>query len=227
LDITGRGPLHHAVASGRATPEQADGTVRVLLEARADPNAQDTDFENDFSSKTFKERKRHRTALHYCAEHGYVSAAGSLLGAAADPNILDGQYKLALHIAVDEPSRDMVALLLANRSDPDIGNTEIGLTSSYLMVAARNGDEWLARALIGSNAKVNQVDKKQGMTPLHLAVRSRKEGVARLLIEARADASIKAMGKTAAEMAAANGQAALAALLDAPGPMGSAYPVEI
>merc|ERR1719229_1302442 len=96
---------------------------------------------------------------------------------AADPNIIDGQYKTPLHLAIDEgSSHEMVSLLLAGKADPDRGNIEIGMTSSYLMVAVRNGDSQLAKALIDAKANVNLVGK-QGMTPLHMAVRSRKANV--------------------------------------------------
>merc|ERR1711920_52413 len=106
----------------------------------------------------------------------------------------------------------MVSLLLAGKSDPDRGNIEIGLTSSYLMVAARNGDSELAAALIDAKANVNLVGQ-QGMTPLHMAVRSRKANVAQLLIESGCDADKKVMGKTAGELALTNGDLQMAKLL--------------
>ncbi|CAK0838851.1 unnamed protein product [Prorocentrum cordatum] len=80
------------------------------------------------------------------------------------------------------------------------------------MVAARSGDGALAAALINARANLDLVGK-QGMTPLHMAVRARKENVAKLLIEAGCDTSVRASGKTAAELAMTNGAAGIARLL--------------
>jgi ankyrin repeat protein len=191
--------------------------VEALLKAKADPNVQDKDPEKDpeFASKSFEEREEHRTPLHYCAAFDYVHAAKLLLKAQADPNIVDGQYKTPLHLAIDEQaSLDMVKTLLEGKADPDKGNMEIGLQSSYLMEAARTGDADLASALINAKANINIVGK-QGMTPLHMAVRSRKGNVAKLLMDAGCDTSVKALGKTAAEMALPNNDAFIIKLLGA------------
>jgi len=209
----GASPLHQAVRAKGA--DDVHVMVLALLEARADPNAQDKDKNKDpdFKSTTFKERKKHRTPLHYCAEKNYLRGAAALLKAAANPNMIDAQYKTPLHLAIDEhSSRDMVTLLLQGRADPDKGNIEIGMSSSYLMLAARNGNADIASALIKARAFLDKVGK-QGMTALHMAARSRHENVAKLLIEAKCDISIKAMGKTAQELAVTNGSIGLAVLL--------------
>jgi len=209
----GASPLHQAVRAKGA--DDVHVMVLALLEARADPNAQDKDKNKDpdFKSTTFKERKKHRTPLHYCAEKNYLRGAAALLKAAANPNMIDAQYKTPLHLAIDEhSSRDMVTLLLQGRADPDKGNIEIGMSSSYLMLAARNGNADIASALIKARAFLDKVGK-QGMTALHMAARSRHENVAKLLIEAKCDISIKAMGKTAQELAVTNGSIGLAKLL--------------
>eukprot|EP00418_Pyrodinium_bahamense_P063557 CAMPEP_0179092632 /NCGR_PEP_ID=MMETSP0796-20121207/42376_1 /TAXON_ID=73915 /ORGANISM="Pyrodinium bahamense, Strain pbaha01" /LENGTH=289 /DNA_ID=CAMNT_0020790241 /DNA_START=64 /DNA_END=930 /DNA_ORIENTATION=+ len=151
VDAKGCTPLHYAVRFERRKVGETNAMVRALLAHRADPNAQDEDPEEDpeYPSKSFKERKEHRTALHYCAVWGYDSAARALLKATADPNIIDCQYKTPLHLAIDEQApMEMVAVLLEGKADPDKGNIQIGMTSSYLMVAARNGDTELASALI-------------------------------------------------------------------------------
>jgi len=214
-DARGSTPLHHAVRVKRNEAEETSAIVRALLAHGAYPNAQDEDLERDreFSSTSFKERDEHRTALHYCAAWGYDAAARALLKAAADPNIIDGQYKTPLHLAIDEQApMEMVSLLLEGKADPDKGNIQIGMTSSYLMVAARNGDTELASALISARANLDIVGK-QGMTPLHMAVRGRKENVVRLLVEARCDTSIRALGKTAGELACRNNALAITKLL--------------
>jgi len=191
--------------------------VQALLEARADPNAQDRDLGRDpeLKSKSFEERDRHRTALHYCAAWDYTAAAELLLKARADPTIIDGQYMTPLHLAIDEGcSREMVSLLLAGKSDPDKGNMVIGLNSSYLLEAARSGDSDLAAALIHAKANVDLAGKN-GMTPLIMAVRCGKVNVAQLLIEAGCDTTLKAMGKTAGEFALKSPDSSMAQLLGA------------
>lgn len=206
-DREGRSPLHHAVMLETDDAEAVNAMVKSLLAHRADPNAQDQDPDKDpeYTSKTFDEREKHRSALHYCAAQGNVSAARSLLEAAADPNLIDCQYKTPLHLAIDEEAPgEMVALLLSFKADPNTGNIEIGLSSSYLMVAARSGDGELAAALINARANLDLVGK-QGMTALHMAVRARKENVAKLLIEAGCDTNVRANGKTAGELAMTNG----------------------
>jgi ankyrin repeat protein len=213
----GETPLHLAVAVNCRTPEQVSSAVKALLEARADPNVQDRDLEKDpdFSSTSFEEREKHRTALHYCAAWDYTAAAQLLLEAGTDPNIIDGQYKTPLHLAIEEESsKEMVSLLLAGKSDPDKGNMEIGMNSSYLIEAARNGDTELAAALINAKANIDLVGKN-GMTPLIMAVRCNKANVAQLLIDAGCDTTVKAMGKTAGEFALKSPDAKLKALLGA------------
>jgi len=213
----GATPLHLAVAAKCTTPEQVSSAVKALLEARADPNVQDRDLEkdSDFKSRSFEEREKHRTALHYCAEWDYTSAAQLLLEAGTDPNIIDGQYKTPLHVAIDEESsKEIIRLLLAGKADPDKGNMDIGLNSSYLIEAARNGDSELASALMNANANINLVGRS-GMTPLIMAARCNKTSVAQLLIAAGCDTTIKAMGKTASEFALKSPDPMMKALLGA------------
>merc|ERR1712032_98764 len=210
----GASPLHHVVWAQEPN-ENIRVTLEALLNARANPNIQDKDPDKDpdFSSKSFEEREQHRTALHYCAELDCLQGAAALLHAAANPNIIDTSYKTPLHLAIDEQSsRDMVTLLLQGRADPDKGNIEIGMNSSYLMVAARSGNAELASDLIKARAFLDQVGK-QGMTALHMAARSRHENIAKLLVEAKCDTNIKANGKTARELAETNGTMRLAKLL--------------
>jgi len=217
VDSKGLTPLHLAVAAKCSTPEQVSSAVKALLEARADPNVQDRDLEKDpdFASKSFEEREKHRTALHYCAAWDYTAAAQLLLEAGTDPNIIDCQYKTPLHLAIEEESsKEMVSLLLAGKSDPDKGNMEIGMNSSYLLEAARNGDSELAAALINAKANVDLVGKN-GLTPLIMAVRCNKANIVQLLIDAGCDTTIKAMGKTAGELALKSPDSKMKALFGA------------
>merc|ERR1712187_828053 len=89
---------------------------------------------------------------------------------------------------------------------------EVGMTTSCLMIAARDGNAELAARLIEARACLDQ-GGKQGMTALHMAVRGRHVNLAKLMIEAGCDTNIKALGKTAGELASTNRVWALAEVL--------------
>jgi len=205
--------LHHAVDAG--SPDTVVSTLKTLLSAKANPNVHDRDPDKDpdFSSTSFEEREEHRTPLHYCAEMNSVLGAAVLLEARADPNALDSHYKTPLHVAIDEQgSGEMVEMLLRSGADPNLGNAEAGMSTSCLIVAARDGKADLASILIKASADLDRCGK-QGMTALHMAVRGRRVDVATLLLEAKCDTSIKALGKTARDLALTNGVWALAEAL--------------
>merc|ERR1712187_1069650 len=98
----------------------------------------------------------------------------------------------------------VVDLLLSSNASVDIGNMRIGLKSTPLVDAAHKNDCATARKLIHARANLNIVGQR-GLTPLHLAVRSRHELMARILIEAGCDTNVMALGMTAAQFAAKNG----------------------
>lgn len=93
-----------------------------------------------------------------------------------------------------------------------------------LMLAAPRGHEAVIRRLIDAGADLN-VTAKFGLSAVMLAVVNLKPAVAEALAEAGADLSLRGrgeggfFGKTAADLARANGQAELADILDrlAPG----------
>merc|ERR1712224_470239 len=80
------------------------------------------------------------------------------------------------------------------------------------MGAVYRNDIRLMEKLIASKADINQ-QGKQSMTPLHMAARGKSLEAAQLLVDARADVNIEAMGKTATQLAAKNGAAELARVL--------------
>eukprot|EP00747_Dinoflagellata_sp_TGD_P131036 gnl/TRDRNA2_/TRDRNA2_174912_c9_seq16.p1 gnl/TRDRNA2_/TRDRNA2_174912_c9~~gnl/TRDRNA2_/TRDRNA2_174912_c9_seq16.p1 ORF type:complete len:372 (-),score=67.73 gnl/TRDRNA2_/TRDRNA2_174912_c9_seq16:333-1448(-) len=208
----GRSPLHNAVCMN-GDVEDIGILVQALVEKKADPNKQDQDPDKDpeFTSKSFAEREKHRTPLHYCAAWDITSAAAVLVEAAANPNIIDSQYMTPLNLATrEQASSEMVDLLLASKTDPNKIN--IRNRCSYLMDAARIGNAKLTSALISAKAHIDQTGP-QDMTALHMAARGRHENVARILIEAGCDTNIKAFGKTAGELASTNGARGIAKLL--------------
>eukprot|EP00746_Dinoflagellata_sp_MGD_P142082 gnl/MRDRNA2_/MRDRNA2_75090_c1_seq1.p1 gnl/MRDRNA2_/MRDRNA2_75090_c1~~gnl/MRDRNA2_/MRDRNA2_75090_c1_seq1.p1 ORF type:complete len:390 (-),score=93.09 gnl/MRDRNA2_/MRDRNA2_75090_c1_seq1:152-1321(-) len=212
-------PLNMAVQlrleKGEAGESEAAGlmTAKMLLEARADPSLQDEDPEKDpnFASKSFEERKWHRSALHYAAMSS-KDLTMILLEARANVNQADAQWKQPLHLAIDENLPDVVDLLLANGADVHAGNIDIGLNSTPLVETAYKGDISLLKKLIHARSDIN-FRGKQGMTPLHMAARGRHLEAAQILLEARADTNIEVNGKTAAQLAARNGATELASML--------------
>lgn len=200
--------LHYSGAA------QADLT-KALLEAKANPQLQDKDpnKDPDYSSTSFQEREWHRTALHYAAEQGHVGMMRQLVDARAELDTKDAQYKMPLHLAIENKELDVVRLLIDRRADISMGHVEIGLATSPLIDAAYRDDQTLMHLLI--NAKANLDHRgKQDMTALHMAARGRHAVAARILVEAGADTTLMADGKSCGELALKNGLSETATLLD-------------
>eukprot|EP00928_Gymnodinium_smaydae_P044815 TRINITY_DN2990_c3_g1_i2.p1 TRINITY_DN2990_c3_g1~~TRINITY_DN2990_c3_g1_i2.p1 ORF type:complete len:415 (+),score=54.80 TRINITY_DN2990_c3_g1_i2:64-1245(+) len=178
--------------------------INHLLDARASVNLQDEDPDKDpsYESKSFEERQWHRSALHYASERS-EELTKLMLEKRADINLADAQLKQPLHIAIEANLPDVVDLLLKRKADVNTGNHTLGLSSTPLVDAAYRKDIDLVRKLIAARSDVNHLGK-QGMTPLHQAVRGRNPETVKLLVDSKADVNIKAMGQTAAQLAAKN-----------------------
>lgn len=181
--------------------------IKILVGAKADLNAQDhdPDFDPEFSSTTFGDRVIHRTALHYvCMEGGDAVAAKLLLGAKADPDIGDAQYKTPLHLAMETDEVDCIDVLLSFCADINVGNQSFGMDNSALMNAASAGKVELVKKLIAAKADINKKGKQQ-MSALHLAARNRRAEVCKLLLAANADMNQESKLGTALQLARKNG----------------------
>jgi len=99
---------------------------------------------------------------------------------------------------------EAVDLLLDARADVNLGNRKIGMDSSMLHWATHSGDIALVRKAIASGALVNKQRDGSGLTPLHLAVRGRRLELLDLLVQARAQMTLTAGGKTVLDLAATN-----------------------
>jgi ankyrin repeat protein len=173
--------LHFAVPKGEAV-------TKALIDAKADLDCQedDPDFDPELTSKTFGDRKSHRTPLHIAALIGDVVVAQLLLYSGADIDIQDAQRKTALHLAIEENNIEMIEILLNCKADLSLGNIDSGMNNTPLMDAAHRGNLQLVTMLVSARAAINQ-QGKQGMSALHLAARKGKTEVVQVLLESRAD----------------------------------------
>lgn len=208
-DACGETPLHHAVRAG-------EEFVSMLLEAEADPNIQtfNPDLKADRKSKTFSTEALHLTPLHLAAKSGSVSITRALLAANANPDMRNAIGKTPLHVALEEDSEAVVDVLIESGADVNMGHNTIGMQTTLLHDAAYRNDSGLVQKLLAARAALDSLDK-HGMTALHIAIRSRREGIARLLLAARCDTSIvlPGAGLTAADLAAKNNMQSLIPLL--------------
>jgi ankyrin repeat protein len=193
-------PLNMAICSGFEMD-----VIKQLLQEKADPCAQDEDPSKDenYTSVSFEERRWHRSALHYAVGRS-LDITKLLIQHRADINQLDAQSKQPLHLAIEEGKAGTIDLLLESKADVNTGNMSIGMNSTPLHDAAYRSDNKLVEALLMARANVNH-QGKQGMTPLHMALRGKQAVNAKLLVDAKADVNIKVAGKTAAQLASTNG----------------------
>ncbi len=118
----------------------------------------------------------------------------------------------ALHLAAFFGQLETTRLLLGRGADPNaVALNDSRVTPLHSAVAARHRDT--AGLLLALGASPNPV-QKGGWTPLHAAARDGDETIVDMLLLRGADTTRKSDdGKTAADLAEANGYAALARLL--------------
>lgn len=129
-DSWGRTPLHWASCPPQwVGDEHADGTLAVLLDARA-----------PLESPT----QGGCTVLHWAAGHGRVPSVTRLLRSGAQPNALNARREAPLHRAAANNREAAAVLLLAWRADPAIRDQD---GRSPLERAHARGHDELARRL--------------------------------------------------------------------------------
>jgi ankyrin repeat protein len=118
----------------------------------------------------------------------------------------------ALHLAAFFGQLEATRLLLGRGADPNaVALNDSRVTPLHSAVAARHRDT--AGLLLALGASPNPV-QKGGWTPLHAAARDGDETIVDMLLLRGADTTRKSDdGKTAADLAEANGHASLARLL--------------
>ncbi|MEQ1832043.1 MAG: ankyrin repeat domain-containing protein [Candidatus Eisenbacteria bacterium] len=168
------------------------------------------------------------SVLYRASERGNAGLVRVLLAAGADPN--DGE---AAYHAAERDHRDVLELLLAHGLDisathPRWDNTVLYYLSGYrdeqpLAEKANAGMRWL----LEHGADPNVPSYKTRETPLHRVAASGRMTVVRILLEHGADGTQpRADGRTAYELAARNGQTAVAKLLAERGAAAPLRPVD-
>lgn len=154
-----------------ATKEGNLETVKVLLAARANPNA--IDFKG-------------QTPLHLASLYRKRDVAGELFKYQADPNIaaFDGVTPLT----IDTRDPDITKMLIKYGASIDQTNPE---GYNVLHFAAQRGDLETVKVLLAADANRNAMSL-QGRTPLYLASSEGKENVVKELLKHHADPNIAA-----------------------------------
>ncbi|KAA8572307.1 hypothetical protein EYC84_002933 [Monilinia fructicola] len=142
--------------------------VKLLLEAKADVNAQDDGYDNAFQMASYAE---------------YKEIVKLLLEAKADVNINCGAYSNALQSASYKGNEEIVKLLLEAKADVNAQGGEYG---NALQAASYRGDEEIVKLLLEAKADVNAQGGEYG-NALYIASNKGYETIVKLLLEAKAD----------------------------------------
>lgn len=129
--------------------------------------------------------------LHNACQQKNATDVRQLLEAKADPNHRDSMQQLPLDYAANSNMPEcapIVELLLAAKANPD------PLADPLLHTATSLRNRSLAQMLIAAKGNVNQQDR-YGNTPAHIAVSENSSSVLALLIENKADLSLRNKNK--------------------------------
>lgn len=118
---------------------------------------------------------RKETALTFAISSGFVEIAKLLIIRGADPNI---SFPLALAIHSKHPD---IAEMLISVEGIDL-NAKLPLGGTALHLACKKNYLYICEQLLANGANINIRDKF-GETPLSVAVRLEREGIAKLLQE--------------------------------------------
>lgn len=129
--------------------------VEMLLDANADPNAQD---------------KEKRTPLHVAAEGGRLSVVRVLLATKGRLGVKDMHGCTPLHYAAIKGNTEIVKLLLTSGRNKNIDDRNIWRKTA-LHIAAEYGHGDLINLLLSYGAAINALDNSKD-TPLHCACKA-------------------------------------------------------
>jgi ankyrin repeat protein len=177
-----RTALHFAAEGGNME------VIKVLLDAKANPNAQD---------------RTGKTPVTVAAERGKVDALKALLAAGGDANARDQVQGSPLLWASGLGGPDTVGILLGAGANPNIQDVN-GMTP--LMWAAGVGKPETVTMLLDKGADPKVTDRLTGENALMRAIRTGKVETVKILLAKKPDLEAKnAMGMTCFLMACAYG----------------------
>ena len=188
----------HTTALGVAAILGHTETVRVLLQAGADPEKRDSED---------------KTPLMWAMENGHTETAEALLD--ADAEIRDEDFERSVTVAASNNDVVMLNLLMDLGIGVSIRN-EVSVTA--LIEAASAGSVDVVSVLIESGTDVDaQREGRRGdetETALILACRRNNVDVVRLLLDAGADPNVRnSRGRTALMVASMSGRTEIVRLL--------------
>jgi ankyrin repeat protein len=120
-----------------------------------------------------------------------LASVQDLLSSGVDPNLPDPYGQTALSVAILYRNARAVDLLLGRHADPNAPLRRNNQQSMVpLQLVAREGDPWVARALLSAGARID--DKGgTGQTPLHYAVQTDRLEMIRFLLDKGADVNAR------------------------------------
>ena len=187
-------PLVEAVKEGSA------GSVRALLDQRADVNVAEADG---------------TTALHWAVQAEAAALVGLLIDAGADVKAANRYGVTPLSLACVTGNAGIIGHLLEAGADANAA-TAGGRTA--LMTAARTGDVAAVTVLLAHGADIHATDDTHGQTALMWAAAKNNAGVVDTLVRAGADVGARTQhGFTAFLFAARAGRIEAAKALLAAG----------
>jgi quinoprotein dehydrogenase-associated probable ABC transporter substrate-binding protein len=193
LDLQGETSLHNALV------QRSPAMVKFLIGHGADISQRDRDGWTPIMTAAYCDDAEDVKLL---AAHG------------ADPNALSNQKLTALGIAA-QYGKDKAALALIE-AGADPGRPVGGGGYTPLMLAAANGAQPLAQALLGKGADVN-ARNGGGVTALMMAAANGRAEMVQLLMRAGANVQAQTQrGETALSIARAKGDEKVIRLLDEP-----------
>ena len=181
-----------------ASQEGYVDVVRTLMEAKAPLGF--SAWENELP-------------LHAAAARGQSSVVEALLEAGLDPDQADRGGQTALMKAAASGHDKVVASLLRLGATPDLPDRDAWTALMHAAAHSSSGSAAAIRDLVRAGAAVNRRAGPEGKTPLMVAAEKGNELATDELLRSGADPSLSAGGKTALDLALAEGNKACAVRL--------------
>jgi len=161
-------PLHHAAESGHLE------TAQYLLEHGADINATDG-------------TTQYYTPLLTAIRSGRLSLIELFIQKGADTSAVDGAGETLINVAADFGHVDILKYLLGK----GFSVNSASLIHTPLIAASESGHIEAVKFLLESGAQVNAVPEARKDTALHVAAETGNEALLKLLLQHKADPSLK------------------------------------